>query len=121
MATVDLKKKNFEKKVSQSEIAIIDFWAPWCEPCKVFAPAFAAVSKSHPDILFAKVNVDTQQEVAGFFDVRSVPTIVVIRDNIVVYSQPGALPKSGLEDIIQQVRNLNMDEIRAAAAKEQAA
>lgn len=122
MATVSLKKKNFEKKVEESKsgIVMIDFWAPWCEPCKVFAPTYETVAKGHSDILFAKVNVDSEQEIAEHFDIRSVPTLVGIRDNIVVFSQAGGLPKSGLEDVIAQIRNIDMDAVRAAVAKEQA-
>ncbi len=121
MATVDLRKKNFEKKVgeSRSGIAIIDFWGPWCEPCKIFAPVYEEVSKGHKDITFAKVNTETEAEVAAHFNIRAVPTLMVIRDNIVVFSEAGAMPKAGLENVIQQVRDIDMDAVRQAIAQEQ--
>ncbi len=121
MATVDLNKENFEAKVSDSAITILDFWAPWCGPCKAFAPTYEEVSKSHPDIMFAKVNTEIEQELGAQFSIRSIPTLMVIRDNIVIFSQAGALPKSSLEDLVEQVRAVDMDEVRAAVAKEQAA
>ena len=120
MATVDLTKENFETKVVESDIAIIDFWAPWCGPCKAFAPTYEEVSNAHPDILFAKVNTEEEQELGGHFNIRSIPTLMVIRENIVLFSQAGALPKSGLEEIVKQVKAVDMEEVRAAVAKEQA-
>ncbi|OIP98829.1 MAG: thioredoxin [Zetaproteobacteria bacterium CG2_30_46_52] len=121
MATVDLNKNNFEEKVTSSDITMIDFWAPWCGPCKAFGPTYEAVSAEHEDVLFAKVNTEDEQELGAQFNIRSIPTLMIIRENIVVFSQAGALPKAALQDLIGQVKALDMDEIRAEVAKEQAA
>jgi len=121
MATVDLNKNNFEEKVTNSDITMIDFWAPWCGPCKAFGPTYEAVSADHEDVLFAKVNTEDEQELGAQFNIRSIPTLMIIRENIVVFSQAGALPKAALQDLITQVKALDMDEIRAEVAKEQAA
>jgi len=120
MAAVDLTKENFEREVTESNIAIIDFWAPWCGPCKAFAPTFEAVSEAHDDILFGKVNTEEQQELGAHFNIRSIPTLMVIRDNIVLLSQPGALPKSALEGIIEQSKALDMHQVREEIANHQA-
>ena len=120
MATINLTKENFQENVSGSDIALIDFWAPWCGPCKAFAPTYEEVSNSHDDVMFAKVNTEVEQELGAHFNIRSIPTLMVIRDNIVIFSQAGALPKSGLEDLLTQVKEVDMDEVRAAVAKEQA-
>ena len=120
MATVDLTAENFEEKVTGSAITIIDFWAPWCGPCKSFAPVYEEVSNNHPDVMFAKVNTEAEQGLAAQFNIRSIPTLMVIRDNIVIFSQAGALPKPALEDLVKQIKEVNMDEVREAIAKEQA-
>ncbi|MDX8382338.1 MAG: thioredoxin [Ghiorsea sp.] len=121
MATVELTAVNFEEKVSSSAITIIDFWAPWCGPCKAFGPTYEEVSKYHPDVMFAKVNTEAEQALGAQFNIRSIPTLMVIRDNIVIFSQAGALGKSALEDLVSQIKEVDMDEVRASVAKEQAA
>jgi len=120
MATVDLTAENFEEKVNGSDITMIDFWAPWCGPCKSFAPTYEEVSENHPDVMFAKVNTEDEQALGAQFNIRSIPTLMVIRDNIVIFSQAGALAKPALEDLIKQIKDVDMDEVRAAVAKEQA-
>ncbi len=120
MAVTELTKETFDRTIAQHPFAIIDFWAPWCGPCLSFAPVFEAVSEKHPNILFAKVNTEQEQELAAQFQIRSIPTLMIIRDNIIIYAQPGALPESALEDLITQAENLDMDEVRKQLAEQQA-
>jgi thioredoxin 1 len=111
MATVTLTAENFAEKASDG-IVLVDFWAAWCGPCKAFAPVFERASGKHDDILFGKVDTEAEQELAMEFDIRSIPTIMAIRDGIVVFAQPGALPESALESLIGKVRELDMDDVR---------
>jgi thioredoxin 1 len=115
MATVALTSENFEEKVGQGT-ALVDFWAAWCGPCRVFGPVFERVSDKHPDIVFAKVDTEAEVELAAQFDIRSIPTVMAIRDGVIVYAQPGALPEQALETLIQKVQELDMDEVRTKAA-----
>jgi thioredoxin 1 len=115
MATVTLTKDNFESTVDREGIVLVDFWAEWCGPCRMFAPVFEAASEQHSDIVFGKIDTEDQQELAGAFGIMSIPTLMIFRDGIGVFAQPGALPAAALEDIITQVRALDMDEVRAAA------
>jgi len=98
---------------------LIDWWAPWCGPCRVFGPTYEKVAQKHPDITFGKVNTEEQQSLAGSFDIRSIPTLMILRDKVLLYSQAGALPEAALEDLIQQVRTLDMDKVRAEIAEQE--
>src|SRR5688572_18413198 len=120
MATVELTKDNFEDVMTRNDLVVVDFWAPWCGPCKGFAPVFEAASEKHADVVFAKVNTDDEQELAGHFAIRSIPTIMVFRETVVLFSQAGALPAQGLESIISQAQALDMKQIHEdIAAQEQ--
>ncbi len=120
MATLDLTQENFESTVLENDFVIIDFWAPWCGPCRAFAPTYDQVSENHPDIIFAKVNTEVEQAIAGSFQIRSIPTLMVFREKVIVYSQPGSLPASGLEDLIAKVRELDMVQVHKEIAEDQA-
>ena len=112
MATVDLTKVAFEQTVIDNDVVLVDFWAQWCGPCRTFAPVYDKVSESHPDAVFAKVDTEDQQELAAFFNIRSIPTLMVFREQVGIFSQPGALPEDALRDLIDQALDLDMDEVR---------
>lgn len=118
MATVDLTEGNFESIVIGNDIVIVDFWAPWCGPCRSFAPTYEQISEKHPDIVFAKVNTEAETGLAGHFQIRSIPTLMVFREKVIIYSEAGALPASGLEQLIEQVRGLDMAEVHKQIAEE---
>ena len=116
MATVELTKDTFEEAILSNDTVLVDFWAEWCGPCRAFAPVFEKLSEEHPDIVFAKVDTEAEQELAGYFQIRSIPTLMAFRDNIGVFSQPGALPEKALADLIEQINGLDMDEVRREVA-----
>jgi len=120
VATTELTKENFGEAIEGNDLVIVDFWAPWCGPCKSFAPTYEEISGKHEDIVFAKVNTEEQQELAGHFQIRSIPTLMIFRDQIVIFSQPGALPGSALEEIIGKAKELDMDQVRKEIAAQQA-
>ena len=119
MATLDLNKDNFEQTVLNNDLVILDFWAPWCGPCQGFAPVYDEISEKYPDVVFAKVNTEEEQELAGHFQIRSIPTLMVFREKIIIFSQPGAMPGSALEEVISKAKTLDMDQIRAEIAAEE--
>lgn len=119
MAVVDLTKDNFEDTITNNAFVIIDFWATWCGPCRSFAPTYEKVSEDHPDIIFGKVNTEEEQELAMHFQVRSIPTLMIFRDSIIIFSQPGALPDSAFRDLLGKASELDMDEVRAQIEAEQ--
>ena len=121
MATVNLTKDSFESTITDNDIVIVDFWASWCGPCMQFAPTFEEVSEEHTDIVFAKVNTEEQQELAQYFSIQSIPTLMVFRENVVLYSQPGALPPEMFKDLVGQVKAIDMDDVRRQIAEHEAA
>ncbi|MCW8934682.1 MAG: thioredoxin [Gammaproteobacteria bacterium] len=120
MATVELTEATLEKTVVENDIVIIDFWAPWCGPCKSFGPIYEEVSEKHPDIVFAKVNTEDEQAIAAHFQIRSIPTLMIFREQVVLFSEAGMLPAAGLEQVIEQVKELDMEKVKAEIEASQA-
>lgn len=121
MATVELNHGNFEEVVTGNDMVIVDFWAPWCGPCKSFGPVFEQMSEKFPNVVFAKVNTEVEQEIGRDFNIRSIPTLMVFRENVIIYSEAGALPASGLEQLLDQAQKLDMLEVHKQIAAQQAA
>jgi len=121
VATVELTAKNFDSVVGTADLALVDFWASWCGPCRMFGPIFERASAKHADLVFAKVDTEAQPDLAQAFGISSIPTLMVIKDKVILYAQPGALPEASLEELITQARKVDMDEVRAGIDAEQAA
>ena len=121
MPVVELTKENFESVITSNPTVVVDYWAPWCGPCRGFAPIFERVAEANPDVVFAKVNTDDEQEIASHFQIRSIPTLMVFRDRIIVFSQPGALPQNALEQVVAKAKELDMDEVRQQIGKQDTA
>ncbi|WPL15657.1 Thioredoxin-2 [Thiorhodovibrio winogradskyi] len=121
MAIVELTSENFESTITQNPFVVVDYWAPWCGPCRSFAPVYEKVSNDHDNIVFAKVNTEEEQQLAAHFQIRSIPTLMIFRDQVIIFSQAGALPESSLRDLLAQASALDMDKVRADMAQQQAA
>ena len=119
MAAIELNTENFQETIENNTIVLIDFWASWCGPCQSFGPVFEAASEKNPDMVFAKVNTEDQTELAANFQVRSIPMLAIFKEQVMVFSQPGALPASSLDQLIDQVKGLDMDKVRADIAEKQ--
>lgn len=119
MPTVELTKDNFEETVTGNDIVLVDWWAEWCGPCKMFAPTFESASDKHDDVVFGKIDTEAQRELSAEAGIQSIPTLMAFRDGILLYSQPGALPPAALEEVIGKVKELDMDAVRAEIAKEE--
>jgi len=119
VATIDLTKANFEETITNNDMIIIDFWAPWCGPCRSFKPIFEDTSEKYPNVVFAKVNTDDERELAGSFQIKSIPTLMIFREQIIIFSQAGSLPASAFEEVIGKAQELDMNTVREEVAKQQ--
>lgn len=117
--TVELTSKNFKDVVEKDGIVLIDWWAPWCGPCRTFGPTYEKVAGRHPGVTFAKVNTEDEQDLAGAFDIRSIPTLMILRDKVLLFSQAGALPEAALEDLVLQAQKVDMEKVRAEIAEQE--
>jgi thioredoxin 1 len=119
MATEEITSQNFEETITQNDIVMVDFWAPWCGPCRSFAPIYEKVSENHPDIVFAKINTEEEQELAAHFQIRSIPTLMIFREQVILFAQPGMVGEAALEQIIAQVRDIDMAKVHADIAAQE--
>jgi thioredoxin 1 len=119
VATIELTQANFEKTITDNDMVLVDFWAPWCAPCKDFGPVYESTSEKYPDIVFAKVNTENEQAIAASFQIRSIPTLMIFRENIIIFSQAGSLPASALEEVVGKAKGLDMEMVRKEIAKQQ--
>jgi thioredoxin 1 len=119
LSTVNLNQDNFEDVIQKNAMVLVDFWAPWCGPCRAFAPVYEAAAAQHPDVVFAKVNTEDQQGLAAAFQIRSIPTLMLFREQIVLFSQPGSLPGAALDEILAKARALDMDQVRMEIAAQE--
>jgi thioredoxin 1 len=119
VAVVELTKENFEQTVTENDFVIVDFWAPWCAPCRSFAPTYEKVSEDHPDIVFAKLNTEDEQEIAGHFQIRSIPTLMIFREKVIIYSEAGALPEGSFRELLSKAQELDMAEVRKQIEEQQ--
>lgn len=120
MATVELTSQNFDEVVDGTGMVLVDFWASWCGPCRMFSPVFEKASEKHEDLVFGSVDTEAQQELAAAFGISSIPTLMIVRDGVVLYAQPGALPEAALEELISKAREVDMDDVRRQVAEQQA-
>lgn len=120
MTTIELSESTFEDTITGNDIVLVDWWASWCGPCRMFAPIFERAAAANPDVVFGKVDTEAQQRLAGAFSIRSIPTLMVFREQVLVFSQAGALPAAALDDLISKVRALDMDEVHRAVAEQRA-
>ncbi len=120
MAVTELTKENFESVITGNSFVIVDFWAPWCAPCRSFAPIYEKVSEKHDDIVFGKLNTEEEQELAGHFQIRSIPTLMIFREQVIIFSEAGMLPEQHLDELINRANQLDMDEVRRQVQEEEA-
>ena len=120
MATVELTDQNFEEIITNNDVVVVDFWAGWCAPCRTFAPVYETTSEKYPDVVFGKIDTEAQTELAGRFDIRSIPTLMLVREKVILYSRPGAVPAKSFEDLIDRMLAVNMNQVRDEIALAQA-